>query len=401
MAGLGLHISTTGSLEIMALAGESTAARLMLAGFLINAAAPPVSGWLSDAYPEGSFSGTVFLSAFSTNTAVYALLRMGPGLEVLVWLGAFMAIYSVIRAAVEVDMRRILAFAIINQIGVMLCGVGLGSDMAVNGVSAHAVSHVVSLSLLLMTAGSVLHMTGRRTLTELGGLYRYMPVTTVCAIIGVLALSVPGTAGFVSRSLILNAAAEAHQPVLRFILMGASAALFAFPGLRFVWYVFFAGRAPREGADLTDPPGLMQAAMVLLALLGLGIGLYPPLLYDLLPTPVTYVPYTVASVVGMAQLLLFCGLAFFFSRRFLSPARTKITLDLDVVWRKWIPAFGHVAFSAGRFVDNAVRRGTLLGVRCLMLEFVEDAKRIEAIQIGGAVVWGAVLLMFSLVFYVL
>ena len=162
---------------------------LILAGFLINAGAPPLSAWLPDAYPESSWTGMVFLSAFTTKTAVYVLLRGFPGTELLIYVGLFMVFYGIVYAILENDMRRILAYSIVNQVGFMVTGIGIGTEMALNGAAAHAFTHIIYKALLLMSAGSVLYMTGKRKCTDLGGLFRTMPLTTICGIIGALSIS--------------------------------------------------------------------------------------------------------------------------------------------------------------------------------------------------------------------
>jgi multicomponent Na+:H+ antiporter subunit D len=155
---------------------------LILAGFLINAGAPPLSAWLPDAYPESSWSGMVFLSAFTTKAAVYVLMRGFPGAEFLIYVGLFMVFYGIIYAILENDMRRILAYSIVNQVGFMVVGIGIGTEMALNGAASHAFTHIIYKALLLMSAGSVLYMTGKRKCTDLGGLFRTMPLTAVCGI---------------------------------------------------------------------------------------------------------------------------------------------------------------------------------------------------------------------------
>ena len=149
----------------------------------------PLSAWLPDAYPESSWSGMVFLSAFTTKTAVYVLLRAFPGTELLIYVGLFMVFYGIIYAILENDMRRILAYSIVNQVGFMVVGIGIGTEMALNGAAAHAFTHIIYKALLLMSAGSVLYMTGKRKCTDLGGLFRTMPLTAACGIVGALSIS--------------------------------------------------------------------------------------------------------------------------------------------------------------------------------------------------------------------
>ena len=327
MAGIAGHVADTGSIAFQRFAVDSVSHWLILAGFLLNAGAPPLSAWLPDAYPEASWSGTVFLSAFTTKAAVYVLLRGFPGAEILVYVGLFMMFYGIVYALLENDMRRILAYSIVNQVGFMVTGIGLGTEMALNGAASHAFTHIIYKALLLMSAGSVLLMTGRRKCTDLGGLFQSMPVTTWCAIIGALSISsFPLTSGFVSKSMISQAAADGHLFVVWLLLGAASAGVFLHAGIKFPWFVFF---QKDSGLRPTDPPLNMRLAMILFSVLCIGLGVYPDPLYAMLPYPVQFVPYTGAHVVTQLQLLLFSGLVFFVLLDFL---RRTLTITLDVDW---------------------------------------------------------------------
>jgi multicomponent Na+:H+ antiporter subunit D len=329
MAGIAGHVGATGSVEFSAMQADSPAHWLILAGFLLNAGAPPLSAWLPDAYPEASWSGTVFLSAFTTKTAVYVLLRGFPGEELLVWVGLYMVFYGIVYAILENDMRRILAYSIVNQVGFMVTGIGLGTEMALNGTASHAFVHIIYKALLLMSAGSVLLMTGKRKCTDLGGLFRTMPLTTICGIVGALSISsFPLTSGFIAKSMISEAAADGHLTVVWFLLAAASAGVFL-PDIKFPWFVFF---QKDSGLRPSEPPWPMRAAMILLAALCIALGVFPGPLYAILPYPVDYVPYTASHVVAQLQLLLFSGLAFFTLLGWLKRTET-ITLDFDWFWR--------------------------------------------------------------------
>jgi multicomponent Na+:H+ antiporter subunit D len=308
------------------------AAAFILAGFLLNAGAPPLSAWVADAYPEASPSGAVFLSAFTTKTAVYVLIRGFPGAEILIGVGLFMVFYGIVYALLENDIRRILVYSIVNQVGFMVTAVGIGTELALNGAAAHAFAHIIYKALLLMSAGSVLLMTGKRNCTELGGLVQSMPLTAVCGVIGALSIaSFPLTSGFVSKSMIVDAAAHEHLALVWSLLAAASAGAFLYVGLKYPWFVFF----DRDcGLRPPDPPLLMSAAMVMLAALCIGLGVAPGLLYAMLPHTVDYVPYTSAHVVSQLQLLLFAGLAFFALLPRLRPTLT-ITLDVDWFYRRF------------------------------------------------------------------
>lgn len=332
MAGIAAHVMETGSIDFTRLVPSSVATALMLVGILINAGAPPLWAWVADAYPEASWSGMVFLSAFTTKTAVYVLMRGYPGTEALIWVGLAMIAYGIVYAILENDIRRIMAYSIINQVGFMVVAVGIGTDMALNGAAAHAFAHILYKALLLMTAGAVLYQTGFSKATDLGGLLRSMPLTAWCAVIGSFAIAgFPGTSGFVTKSLITGAAAEAHLAWVWFPLETASAATFLYLGLRYPWLVFF---SEDKGLRPQDPPWTMRAAILLTAALCLLIGLFPGLLYGLLPVPVETSPYGFAKVVHQLQLLLFAGLAFFVMKPYLARTLT-VTLDFDWFYRKF------------------------------------------------------------------
>lgn len=327
ITGIAGHVIETGSIRFEAMSLESISQYLILAGFLVNAGAPPLSAWIADAYPEASPSGTVFLSAFTTKTAVFTLIVTFPGTWILIPIGIYMIFYGIIYALLENDMRRILAYSIVNQVGFMVTGIGLGTEMAINGAAAHAFAHIIYKALLLMSAGAVLYRTGKRRCTELGGLFQTMPWTTLFGIIGALSISsFPFTSGFISKSMIAQSAADQHLAIVWFALAAASAGVFLHAGIKFPWYVFF-----QQDSGLRPPeaPGNMQLAMFIFAFLCLFLGIYPQSLYALLPYEVNYEPYTAAHLVAQFQLLLFAGLAFFVM---LPLMKRTLTISLDFDW---------------------------------------------------------------------
>jgi len=383
----------TGSVEIRALTLDNFDTWLVFIGILVNAAAPPVSAWLADAYPESSPTGSVFLSAFTTKTAVLALILLFPGQPLLIGIGLWMIFYGIIYALLENDIRRILSYSIINQVGFMVVAVGIGTELALNGAAAHAFAHIFYKALLFMSAGAVIHQTGKNKCSELGGLFRSMPLTTVCGTIGALAISAfPLTSGFISKSLTASAAAESHLTLVWFLLTAASAGVFLHAGIKFPWYVFFqkdSGLRPR------DPPWNMQAAMVLLSVICIGLGMFPQLLYALLPYPVDYEPYTAAHVVTQLQLLLFAGLAFFVMLPMMKRTLT-ISLDLDWFWRVGFVA----AFEKLEAGLNAARRGLGLAAAAVIRRVSAELMRHHGAQgvlarawpVGSMLLWVAVLL---------
>ena len=352
LAGIVLHFSQTGSLAFgdMSPYAGSAAFALILVAFLFNAAVPPFGAWLPDAYPEASVTGAVFMTAFTTKAAVYALIRGFAGTEILIWWGAAMAIYGVVYAVLENDARRLLAYHIISQVGYMVCGVGLGvgasRDLALNGATAHAFAHILYKAVLFMGAGAVLEVTGRRKLGEMGGLYKTMPVTLALYMIGAFAISaVPLFSGFVSKSMVIAAAAEDHKAAIFLMLTLASAGTFLHTGLKLPYYMFF---GKDSGLRAHEPPNNMLVAMGLAAAACVLIGVFPSLLYTHLPYPVEFVPYTVRHVMGTVGLLSFTALGFFLLLSHLDPER-KISLDTDWFYRRGSSAV--LALSRGALVQ--------------------------------------------------
>jgi len=360
MAGIAGEVAATGSTAFHAMQPDSLARWLMLAGFVINTGAPPLHAWLPDAYPKASYSGTVFLSAFTTKTAVYTLIRGFPGAEILIWLGLFMIFYGLIYAINDNDTRRKLSYSIINQVGFMVCATGVGTPLAVAGAAAHAFVHILYKALLLMSAGAVLHQTGKTKFTDLGGLFRSMPRTAICCIIGALSISaLPLTSGFPAKSLMSEGIADAHLEGV-WLLFTAAAAGVLFVGIKLPWYIFFqkdSGQRPPE------PPLNMRLGMYLMAALCIGFGVFPGALYGLLPEPTDYQPYTPSHVVVQLQLLTFAALAFFLALPMIKRTLT-ISLDVDWFWRRagrlfaeefetqWLRAYGALG---GRGYRAAVR----------------------------------------------
>jgi multicomponent Na+:H+ antiporter subunit D len=272
---------------------------------------------------------------------VYALIRGFAGTELLVWLGAAMAVYGVVYAVLENDARRLLAYHIISQVGYMVCGVGIGTALAINGAAAHAFAHILYKALLFMGAGAVLQTTGLRKLSEMGGLYRTMPKTLGLYMIGAFAISaVPLFSGFVSKSMVVSAAGETHRAVVFLLLTLASAGTFLHTGLKLPYYMFFGRPTERSQARRgREPPANMLAAMGLAALACLLIGIFPGLLYRHLPEPgVHYLPYTVPHVTSTLGMLGFTALGFFWLLERLDPEPT-ISLDTDWFYRRGAAGF--------------------------------------------------------------
>jgi multicomponent Na+:H+ antiporter subunit D len=341
LGGIFLHYKNTGSLafELIPKSGAGFPEYLIMAGFALNAAVFPLHAWLPDAYPEATVTGAVFMCAFTTKTAVYVLARAFPGFDILAVMGTAMTIYGVCYATIENDMRRILSYHIISQVGYMVAGVGIGTQLAVNGACAHAYAHILYKALLFMGAGSVLMMTGTSKLSELGGLYKYMPLSLIFYVVGGISISgFPLFSGFVSKSMVVAGAGEAHHPVLMVLMLLASVGTFLSVGLKLPYFAWF---GKDSGLQPKEPPKNMLWAMGITSFLCFLIGVYPKVLYDLLPyreEAMKFHPYALPHLSETVQILLFTGLGFFLLLKRLTP-EPKINLDFDWFYRKAVEGF--------------------------------------------------------------
>ncbi len=346
LGGALLHYQATGDIAFDFLGTGSVAGGLILLAFGIKCGFPLFHGWITDAYPRSTPSGTVFLSMFTTKVAVYSLARGFPGTDILITVGTVMAMFPIFYAVIENDLRRVLGYSMINQIGFMVVGVGIGTELALNGAVAHAFNEVLFKGLLFMTMGAVLHRVGNVLGSDIGGLYRSMPLTTVFCIVGAASISAfPLFNGFVSKSMIMAALIEQGHVIAWLGLLFASAGVFHHAGIKIPYFAFFAHDA---GIRVPEAPRNMLVAMGIAAVLCIFVGSYPAVLYGLLPWNAGYAPYTYPHVLVQVQLLLFSALAFAWLKLtgIYPPELRSVNLDADWLYRRLGPRLAE-AIAAG------------------------------------------------------
>ena len=405
LAGAILILADTGSIAFDHIGIESLGGKIIFVAFGIKCAFPLLHNWLQDSYPESTVTGTVILSAFTTKLAVYSLARGFSGTEILIYIGAIMTAFPIFYAVIENDLRRVLAYSLNNQLGFMVVGVGVGTELSLNGTAAHAFSHILYKALLFMSMGAVLYRTGTIKGSELGGLYKTMPWTTGFCIVGAASISAfPLFSGFISKSLILTALGIEGHWFIWAVLLFASAGVFHHSGIKIPYFAFFAhdsGRRPKEA------PVNMLLAMGITAFLCIGIGVYPDPLYAILPYTVDYVPYTTVHVITQLQLLMFSALAFtFLMLTGLYPPELKSTnLDTDWIYRRLLPrAMAWLRHSIAK-IDRSGRE-ILLGLVHQVMRFVYkhhglDGTFARTHPAGTMVFWGVALLGLFLLLYLL
>jgi multicomponent Na+:H+ antiporter subunit D len=372
LAGIILYIHERGTTEFDFIGLNGLSAWLIFIGIAINAAIPPLHAWLQDAYPEATVTGTIFLCALTTKSAVYLMARTFPGTELLIWVGAIMTAFPIIFAMIENDQRRVLCYSMINQIGFMLVGVGIGTSLSLNGTVAHAFNDILFKALLFMAVGAVIHRTGKSKCTELGGLYKTMPITCGLCIVGAASISAfPLFSGFVSKSMIVSAVSHHKMIAVWLILQFASAGVLHHAGIKIPFFTFFghdSGLRPKE------PPLNMLIAMGIAAFCCVFIGIFPGVLYNLLPFPVEYVPYTGSHVIGQLQLLMFAILAFtLLILSGLYPADIRaMNLDTDWFYRKGGRLFYRVMDWGLNGINSFADRIIMVGMTKKLGQFAKD-----------------------------
>jgi len=405
LAGVILQVRETGSIAFDDLGLTGLPSLLIFLAFGIKCAFPLLHNWLQDAYPKATVCGTVILSAFTTKLAVYALARGFPGTDALIWIGAAMTLFPIFFAEIENDFRKVLSYSLNNQLGFMVCGIGIGTEMAINGAVAHAFAHIIYKALLFMSMGAVLFRTGTVKGSEMGGLYKSMPWTAGFCMVGAASISAfPLFSGFVSKSLILTAAAEEGHWITFLALLFASAGVLFHAGIKIPFFAFF---AHDSGIRCKEAPWNMLAAMAAAAFLCIAIGVYPAPLYAILPFPVDFAPYTAGHVITQVQLLLFSVLAFVVLLRsgLYPPELPATNLDTDWLYRRALPRLVARLREVGAAADQRLRESAIRQLTA----FLRRVYRHHGPQgilartwpTGSTVLWMALLLAAYLLHYYL
>ena len=400
-----LHYQQTESILFNAMTIDTLSGLLIFFAFGIKCAFPLLHNWLQDAYPEASPVGTVALSAFTTKLAVYCLARGYAGTESLIWIGALMTAFPIFYAVIENDLRKVLAYSLNNQLGFMVVGVGVGTELALNGTAAHAFAHILYKALLFMSMGAVLHRIGTCKATELGGLYKSMPWTTIFCLIGAMSISAfPLLSGFISKGIILYAVAEEGHWITWLVLLFASAGVLHHSGIKVPFFSFF---AHDQGLNCKEAPMNMLLAMGITATMCILLGVFPSVFYQWLPYSMEFHPYTFDHTITQLQLIFFSLLAFtvLYRNGWYPPEIKSVNLDFDWFYRKPLNrlvtaltmSFGTVLSKVQRFKQDSLRIITSFAFQA----HGPKSSIARGTSVGNMVIWVAVLLSACLLFYYL
>lgn len=406
LAGIIVYYQSVGNLDFNFIGLDAPGGWLIFLAFGIKSAFPLLHNWLTDAYPEATASGTVFLSSFTTKVAVYALARSFAGEEIMIYIGGVMAFFPIYYAVIENDLRRVLTYSLINQVGFMIVGIGIGTELALNGAVGHAFADVIFKGLLMMSMGAVLHATGGEMRgSELGGLYKRMPKTTFFAIIGAASISAfPLFSGFVTKSMIVSAVLIEGYYGVWLVLLFAAAGVFHHAGIKIPYFAFFAHDS-EHSKTAKEAPNPMLWAMALSSVLCVAIGVFPDAFYAMMPWPMEYSPYDATHILAQLQLLFFSALAFVWLQLagIYPPELKSVNLDAEWVYRRLFPKaiynvgkvfsvyYTKLEVNATRLVESTQGTATqFLGPQGFLSHFR---------SLGGMVMWVAVILSTSLFLY--
>ena len=411
LAGILIHSHHSGSIEFAHMpwgwGGEYLGSNLMLLGFIINAATTPFHSWLSDSYSEASPSGSIYMTAYTTKTAIFCLIIAFSGVPLLMWMGAIQAVFALFLAVLENDGRRLCSYHIISQIGYMVAGVGMGTEMGLNGAASHALCHIIYNALLYMGAGCALVVVGTTKFNELGGLYKYMPIAFWLYMVGGFSISgFPLFNGFISKTMTIEAAEFIQRPIIYLLLEGATVGTFLHTGLKLPWNIWLQGRdepPPEIRSKLKDSalntPVHMLIGMGILAFLCILLGVFPNILYVMLPYPVEFVPFTLTRVFSITQMFIFSFLGFWLLRKLV---RGYPAYVIDTDWLVRIPGKLFLQFcngpvlALGAFLDRQIKKiadSLVVTIRNPNLEM-----RMTPMAIGFGVLMALVLFSAFLVF---
>lgn len=347
LAGIFINFSIYGSLAI-ARPESNIAAILIMLGIGLNCAFIFLHTWLPDSYPKAPFWASIFMSVYTTKTAVYLLARVAPGWEFVAYTGAAMSVFGVTLALMQSNARKLLSYHIISQVGYMVAGIGLGGILGINGAIFHLWNHILYKSLLFMGIGAVIYRTGEEDLTKLGGLSRQMPLTTLSVVIASLSIAgVPLFNGFFSKDMIFEAAHN-NEVVYLMLKLAAIGTFLSF--FKFCYFGFI--RRNEHNEKIKEAPIGMTIAMLIVAVMNIAIGVYPGLITKILPLDMETPVFTFESVAGKLQIMFGVALVFILGSRFFEPHKRNIR-DFDFLYVKGAIGFISVIVKMA-YLDNAI-----------------------------------------------
>ena len=358
----------SGSYQLELLTGQNDIAFwLILIGVAVNTAIPPFNGWLPDSYPESTSAGTVYLGTYTTKVGIFYIIKLFAGTEILVYFGVIMAIFGAVMALLENDIKRLFSYHIISQLGYMVAAASIGSQMGIDGASAHAFCNILYKGTLLMCVGAVVDATGKRKITQLSGIGKRMPVTSAAFMISSLAIAgFPPFNGFVGKALVMNAVTESGLYWAEFALMIASVGTFFSITLKVNYFVFWGSFSEMECSQTKTQKISInkKIAMITGAFSCVVTGVFPNIIFSLTPFSINAHPYTLDHMTQYIQLFAAAGIVFLMYISHLKP-KEKITLDTDWFYRKPLAliinkiSFGieMSLFRAGKAAAKAISTG--------------------------------------------
>ncbi len=260
---------------------------LFVTGLGIKIAVVPLHMWMPDAYQAAPSAVAALFSGATATVGIYAMVRVVYTLFgafaigiMLAALGLVTMVIGALMALAQRDLKRLLAYSGISQVGYVLLGIGLGTVLGIQGGLFHLFNNAIYKTMLFMIAGAIIYRVGTSNMDQLGGLWKNMPVTATLFVVGALAISgVPPFNGFASKWMIYVAGIEAGQPVFTIIALITSALTLAY-FLKALNSIFL-GQRPKHLSDVKETPLPMMFPIMLLAVLCVVFGVLPQLGIDI------------------------------------------------------------------------------------------------------------------------
>ncbi|MCL4716145.1 MAG: hypothetical protein KJZ75_14655 [Hyphomonadaceae bacterium] len=334
LVGVALHLTAGAASSIFArMDVASMSGACIFAALMIRIGAPFAHVWLKDAVSHASPAGGAALSSFTSIVGVYALARLFPVETLLVPIGVAMIVIGAVFAAIEDDLRRAGAYALTAQSGVCVALIGVGSPLALAAAEGHAFAALLAFAALQMALGGIVERTGSARLSDMKGVFRAMPMSSLVLLIAGLATAgAPLLALYATQTVALDAVAQWD---LRWVWL----AFAALPGVLFVALALrpalVAHQPLAKPRRFNEAPFPMLLGAGLAAFLSVSIGLAPRWLYDLMPASLSFAPYELERLAPRLELLGAAGVAYvlLYITKLAPKTLSERTLDIDALYR--------------------------------------------------------------------
>ncbi|QXK91844.1 cation:proton antiporter [Neoehrlichia mikurensis] len=305
-------------------------------GLLINAAAFPMSSWVTHSYPIASNTGMAILSVFTTKTAAYIMLKLFQGSDILLYVGLMTSIYGVIFSLLENNIKKLLCYNLVGQMGLLLISIGFNHMIVVEVIVLQIVLSMLYQLLLFMIANAIIKNTGIVNINDMGCMLKTMPLEGICCFIALLIMGgFPGTSGFIVKTMILH---NIELGGLQDIIFGklffiCSILLLVSAGFKFFWFVFLSN--VQCVTKVAKSEFLTQVSILILTCILLISGFFYKKCFFFVDNIGSHFYYTYDKVFFQCITFLVAALFFYcFYKKF--KGITSFNMDIDWIYRSFL-----------------------------------------------------------------